>query len=208
MTACSARWITGALLWLAAAAGWPQDCGDQGPLLAPDARYVVIQNGTVKDQTTGLMWKLCAEGLSGFGCAEGAPLKMRWAAASRHAGSSRFAGYADWRLPDREELLSLLQRRCHGNDIDGVTFPNTPASPFWSATPASYYPGSAWRVHFGNGSIDYGTRKDTAYVRLVRDAAACNPVTPGSCLPDEDRLYEPHGAVEELEEGSGTEFGE
>lgn len=176
-----------------------EDCA-RGVSAMPSARYVLIQNGTVQDQATGLMWKQCAEGLSGFGCSGGEAATLGWEGAQQQGRSSRFAGYSDWRLPDREELLSLLESRCLGMDIDGVSFPNTPAGRFWTSTPASYYPGSAWRVHFVDGSIDYGTKRDRAYVRLVRDAQACTPVTPGTCLSHEDRLYEPHGSVEELED--------
>lgn len=195
-------WSICVLLCLAVAGtAAARECGDRGRANIPDARYIVIQNGTVRDQATGLMWKQCAEGLSGVGCVLGRPaMLLTWTEAQRRARNSGAGGYADWRLPDREELLSLLQRRCHGMDIDGVSFPNTPHGRFWSATPASYYPGSAWRVHFGNGNIDYGIQKESAYVRLVRDADACTPVTPGTCLSHEDRLYEPHGSVEELEE--------
>ena len=176
-----------------------QECAP-GAAQMPSARFILIQNGTVKDQLTGLMWKQCAEGLSGFGCELGEPQVLSWEWALRRGRGSGFAGHRDWRLPDREELLTLLEPRCQGMDIDGVSFPNTPAGRFWTSTPAAYYPGSAWRIHFANGGIDYGTKGDRAYVRLVRDAQACSPVTPGSCLSHEDRLYEPHGSVEELEE--------
>ncbi|MBK1724722.1 DUF1566 domain-containing protein [Thiocystis violacea] len=192
------------LILLAAPVG-ARECDEASPSDMPNARYIVIQNDTVQDQTTGLMWKQCAEGLGGVGCAQGEATTLSWKGALRRGRSSTFAGYSDWRLPDREELLSLLQRRCRGMDIDGVNFPNTPAAQFWSSTPASYYPGSAWRVHFGNGDIDYGTKGDSAYVRLVRDAQACSPVRPGTCLPHENRLYEPHGSVEELGEDTLVE---
>ncbi len=189
-----------ALLCLAASTATARDCVDSHAAGIPDARYIVIQNATVRDHTSGLMWKRCAEGLSGFGCTQGEAATSTWSWALRRARTSRYGGHADWRLPDREELLSLLQRRCHGMDIDGVSFPNTPSGRFWSATPASYYPGSAWRVHFGNGNIDYGTKEQSAHVRLVRDADACTPVTPGTCLSHEDRLYERHGSLEEIQE--------
>ncbi|MBK1716795.1 DUF1566 domain-containing protein [Thiocystis violacea] len=193
-------WLAlGAFLTAGAALG--QDCGDQGPASLPDARYVLIQNGTVKDVVTGLMWKQCVEGTGGIGCASGAPLNLGWREGSRRALGSRFAGFADWRLPDRHELLSLLQRRCHGLDIDGVIFPRTPASRFWSANPASYYPGSAWTIDFGNGDMGYGTERESAHVRLVRDAEACSPARPSTCFSHQDRLYEPHGGIEELEPG-------
>lgn len=197
----SARpWLLVACIFGLVAPADARECQDEALPDMPSPRFVVIQNGTVKDATTGLMWKQCVEGLAGIGCTRGEAAPLSWQAAMRRARTSRFGGHADWRLPDRDELMSLLQRRCHGLDIDGVAFPNTPPGRFWSATPATYYPGSAWRVHFGTGDMDYGTKRQSAYVRLVRDAHACTPVRPSTCLPHEDRLYEPHGSVEELEE--------
>ncbi|MBK5963822.1 hypothetical protein CCR95_06915 [Thiocystis minor] len=146
-----------------------QTCLDDLPVMRPDSRFVANRDGTVIDRTTGLMWKQCTEGLSGVGCVVGDALPFKWKWAVRQGRDAVFAGYSDWRLPDQTELSSLLQRRCYGLDIDAVNFPNTPPDRFWSSTPSSYYPGSAWTLHFGHGAVDYGTRRDSAYVRLVRD---------------------------------------
>jgi hypothetical protein len=153
----------------------------EGLVTVPDNRFTAHPDGTVSDRATGLMWKQCVEGLSGFGCAVGEPLQFSWKWAVSQGKSDTFAGYSDWRLPEKTELLTLVMYRCYGIDTDVVNFPNTPADRFWTATPTAYYPGSAWTIHFGNGSAGYGTKRDSALVRLVRDAAACSPVNPGSC---------------------------
>jgi hypothetical protein len=178
-----------------------QECVDSGSAPMPDPRYVPIQNGTVYDQRTGLMWKQCPEGAAGSGCTAGEPQAFKLEEAKRRAREWRFAGYADWRLPNQDELRSLLQRRCHGVDIDGVTFPRTPAGRFWSSDPATYYPDSAWTLDFGRGHLGYGTRRDAFYVRLVRDAEACSPVRPATCLPYSERRLEPHDGPEPGTEG-------
>lgn len=156
-----------------------QEC--EGPVEIPDARYLAARDGTVKDRATGLMWKQCPEGLSGVGCAVGEALAFNWNYAIDQGVDAVFAGYSDWRLPTRTELMSLLLRRCYGVDIDVANFPNTPADYFWTSTPAPYYADSAWAVHFGTGIPDYGTGRDAAYVRLVRDSAACSPANLGPC---------------------------
>lgn len=178
-----------------------EPCGSDPDAPMPDRRYIQIQDGTVLDTRTGLLWKACAEGAAGLGCADGSSDRFRWQGALHRARDSRFAGHSDWRLPSRHELLSLLQSRCYGLEIDGVNFPNTPPERFWTSTPATYYPGSAWTVHFADGSIGYGTKQDSAYVRLVRDSDACTPARPENCQSDEDRLYDPHGSVDELPPG-------
>ncbi|MGQ9660388.1 MAG: Lcl C-terminal domain-containing protein [Thermochromatium sp.] len=156
----------------------------------PDPRYIPIQNGTVYDQNTGLMWKQCPEGAAGIGCTIGEPLPLTLEEAKRRARDWHFAGYVDWRLPTLDELRSLLVRRCYGVGIDSVTFPRTPAGHFWTSDPASYYPGSAWTLDFRLGHLGYGTPRDAFYVRLVRDAEACSPVYPATCLPHGERHLE------------------
>lgn len=149
----------------------------------PDPRYILIQNGTVYDRSTGLMWKQCPEGAAGIGCTIGEPQAFKLEEVKRRAREWRFAGYADWRLPTQDELRSLLVRRCYGVGIDGVTFPRTPAGRFWTSDPATYYPDSAWTLDFRHGHLGYGTKRDVFYARLVRDADACSPEQPATCLP-------------------------
>ncbi len=174
-----ARWLL-VLPWLCVSA-MAQTCVDEIPT-TPESRFVASRDGTVTDLNTGLTWKQCVEGLSGVGCAVGDPLRFKWKSALQQGRDAVFAGYSDWRLPDQTELLSLLQRRCYGLDVDSANFPNTPPETFWSSTPSAYYDGSAWTVNFGNGAVDYRTRRDSAYVRLVRDHRACSPVNPQSCV--------------------------
>jgi hypothetical protein len=169
-----------------------QECVDWDAAPMPDPRYVSIQNGTVYDQRTGLMWKQCPEGAAGIGCAAGEPQTFKLEDAKRRAREWRFAGYADWRLPTQDELRSLLLRRCYGVGIDGVTFPRTPAGRFWTSDPATYYPDSAWTLDFRRGHLGYGTKRDAFYARLVRDAEACSPARPATCLPYSERRLESH----------------
>lgn len=156
-----------------------QDC--EGLVEIPDSRFAAVKDGTVKDRATGLMWKQCPEGLSGIGCVVGEPQSVKWERALDQGASAEFAGYTDWRLPTKGELMSLVLRRCYGVDIDVANFPNTPAERFWTATPAPFYADSAWTIHFGTGITGYGTKRDSAYVRLVRDSAGCSPANLSPC---------------------------
>jgi hypothetical protein len=63
-------------------------------------RFVVNDDGTVRDSQTGLVWQK-----------DTAPERMTWPEAQRYIqrlNESRFAGFADWRLPSTEELTSLM----------------------------------------------------------------------------------------------------
>jgi len=77
-------------------------------------------------------------------------------------------GATDWRVPNRQELLSLVNQARVQPAISVDYFPNTPGTRFWSSSP---YVGSsygAWVVNFNVGSVGYNGRDYTSAVRLVR----------------------------------------
>ena len=80
-----------------------------------------------------------------------------------------FAGHTDWRLPNKNELESIVERRCWSPAINAGVFPNTPSSRFWSSSPDAYYTYLAWSVDFGRGDVGWGNKGVSArQVRLVR----------------------------------------
>jgi hypothetical protein len=137
------------------------------------ATLVVNGNATVTDTRRGLMWQQCPEGLSGAGCATGAAtvygsyaaaLARAAAVNADPAGAGR--GHADWRVPNRNELASLVNRACEAPAIQRSAFPGTPSASFWSASPA--FAGFAWYVDFTDGSIGPGGTTGDRVLRLVR----------------------------------------
>ncbi len=151
-----------------------QDCNGSITATAPDSRYINHNNGTVTDTQTKLEWKQCSEGLTRTDCSEGTATKYSWQAALQQAqnvnNSGGFAGHRDWRLPNRNELASLVERSCYNPSINATLFPNTFISDYWSASPrTTHTPGTAWGVNFTNGEVQ-GDSMDSVdnYVRLVR----------------------------------------
>ena len=149
-----------------------QTCNDHIPATTPDTRFTDNGDGTITDKGTGLMWKKCIEGLSGFDCATGTAGEFTWKEALAQPGvvnnGGGFAGYTDWRLPNFKELTSIVERKCYDPAINLTFFPNTPSSYVWSGSAgadSSYY---AWLVGFSNGSSDYFGRNYYGRVRLVR----------------------------------------
>lgn len=149
-------------------------CYTDVPITHPSGRLVDNRNGTVTDRATGLMWKQCAEGLRGAGCTSGAAQGVKWQEALQRGANTTFAGYSDWRLPNKNELESLVERSCEDPAINVTVFPKTPLdwlgdSPFWSSSPYAGNSDSAWFVNFEFGNVDNdGYKKQTRYVRLVR----------------------------------------
>ena len=153
---------------------------NRGPSPTPTSDFVVHGNGTVTHTPTALMWKQCNEGLSGASCNIGVATKPTWYAALTAAKDSTFAGYNDWRLPNKQELESLVDDTCYLASINDTVFPGTIGTESWTST--TQYLGStgAWTVNFQivmNGSA---TKSDAAYVvaRHVRGGQAFDGVRP------------------------------
>ena len=142
------------------------------PASTPDSQLVDNGNGTVTDSATGLMWKKCSEGLSGDNCESGTLDYLTWQGALQQPGAVNnaggFAGHTDWRLPNINELVSLVEEQCYDPAINLNRFPNTPSRHAWSGSPYADFSASAWSVYFPYGYSSAGRRNNSYAVRLVR----------------------------------------
>ena len=122
----------------------------------PDSTYTDHGDGTVTDNSTGLMWQKCSLGLSDSTCATGSAQTYTWQAALAAANDNSDYGYSDWYLPDLKELASLVEEACYNPAINETIFPATIISAFyWSASPLAYTSGLAWHVYFNNGGVSF-----------------------------------------------------
>lgn len=138
---------------------------------APSSRFQKHDDGTVTDQETGLMWRVCVEGLKGKNCDKGKALEPSWGGALTYVSSLNgegFAGYKDWRLPNIRELASLLELQCAHPAINLEIFPSTPPAHVWSSSPYHFYTHYSWFVDFDSGQINTTERVKPKQLRLVR----------------------------------------
>jgi hypothetical protein len=79
-------------------------------------------------------------------------------------------GTQDWRMPDVNELLSIVDNSLSypNPTIDTVYFPNTTMSFVWSSSPNAGNSGYAWHVYFYYGYVFDNGKAYGAHVRLVR----------------------------------------
>jgi len=146
---------------------------------APTAKAELLNNGdgTVTDTETDLMWDRCLLGTTGLDCdIEGAPLSLNWPFALQQvvlSNASSHRGYSDWRLPNIQELESIIDLSREDPAFDTTAFPGSQAaSELWSST-TDTASGGAWAVWVQRGS--FGSRaKDQfeASLRLVRGGDA------------------------------------
>ena len=120
-------------------------------------------DGTVTDNVTGLMW--ASDGV-GEGCNFGD--QTGWEAAVDWAEGLNFAGQTDWRLPNRTELISLIDLGRHSPCIDSSHFPNTKSKNYWTSTTFSGTTAQAFMVVFDIGSTGAQVKTDSYYIRAVR----------------------------------------
>ena len=115
---------------------------------------------TLRDKRTGLMWQ--SSYVSG----------KKWHEALAYCqqqNSEAYAGYTDWRLPNKNELISLLNLDKASSPYSYVS--GTPSGWFWSSSTYISSPAYAWGVGFDNGYIGRGSKTggyNTNGVRCVR----------------------------------------
>ena len=153
-------------------------------------RLVDNGDGTVTDRLTGLQWekKTNLDSAPNPFDPHDADNTYTWNATGAPAdgttftdfpttlNSGRFAGQCDWRLPTRDELLTIASPgypaciTATEPRIDPVFGP-TVAFNYWSATTLAAYPGDAWNVSFAPGSVYIGGSTAANNVRAVRSGS-------------------------------------
>ncbi|MEW6039998.1 MAG: DUF1566 domain-containing protein [Elusimicrobiota bacterium] len=130
---------------------------------ASQPSYTDNGDGTITDNRTGLMW--VKDGNSA-GCNNGGTLT--WESALTFCEGLSYAGYSDWRLPNRRELMSIVDYGTYNPSINTTYFLNTQSNWYWTST--TYVPDTsyAWGVYFTNGYVGYSVRTNVVYVRPVR----------------------------------------
>lgn len=165
------RALGACLLSVCAATVWAE-CNPLLKTSFESGQVVAQDDGTLVDLHTGLMWQRCALGYSwqnGTCNRNSETAEFSWEnALVAAAAKKRFAGYQDWRLPNKNELGSLVERACFSPAIDPNLFPATEARGYWTSTPNNFNEFSAWAVNFSDGDHMSTSRANLLGVRLVR----------------------------------------
>jgi len=134
---------------------------------SPD-HLILNGDGTVTDLQSGLMWQM-----------ETAPGTYTWELALSYVqglNSEAYLGYSDWRLPNRNELQSLLDYSRSRPSIDASLVADTVSPFYWSSTTHTGNPAEAWPVDFWYGYIPCYYGKSSSFsVRAVRAGQSGSP---------------------------------
>ncbi len=127
--------------------------------------YTDNGDGTVTDQGTGLVWMRDTPDRDD----DGFPDPMGWSEAIGYCEGLEFAGHGDWRLPNIQELRSIVKYDTHDPAIDTSVF-SARSEFYWSSTSVVSDPENAWGVDFGSGydRWDFKSFKYSKYARCVR----------------------------------------
>ena len=112
----------------------------------------------VTDSATGLQWQDDAVGDT-----------MEWREAISHCEDDvSLGGHDDWRLPNINELKTIIDRSRTSPAIVSA-FEHTSSSVYWSSTTLENRHDNAWGVGFYGSYVGRGTKDNDLYVRCVRD---------------------------------------
>ncbi|MCK4824129.1 DUF1566 domain-containing protein [bacterium] len=128
-------------------------------------RFIDNKDNTVTDTKTGLTW-IKDHTILGDNFTK----TMVYEEAIESCKKLDIAGHKDWRLPTREELLTIVDLTRHSPAIYPI-FVNTKTDDwYWTSTPCVRFPGSAWLVGFSNGYVVSSVKGSYFYVRPVRSS--------------------------------------
>jgi len=132
----------------------------------PNPRFVDNGNGTVTDTLTGLMWTKDANPAAGT---------KTWQDALDYIktlNNSNYLGHNDWRLPNRSELESMVNKGQSSPDtwLNGQGFTNVQSYIYWSSSTYINNPANAWFVWMQFGYLDGNVKTSLGSVWPVRSA--------------------------------------
>lgn len=172
--------------------------GSDGDLQAGATRtYIDNGDGTITDANTGLMWEKKSDdgsvhdwddtyawGMASSPYTMDGPMVTVFLATLNDVvggGTNCFAGYCDWRMPNRKELETLIDLGAFNPAVDPAF--DTGCTPgcsvttcscvnetdsYWTSTTYQQAPPAAWVVNFTVGQIFADIKSGDYFVRAVR----------------------------------------
>jgi hypothetical protein len=132
--------------------------GQDGNYDGPGNTYIET-NGVVSDALLGIEWTRAFSGPS------------TWTAANTYCDGLDFDGKQDWRLPTRQELISIVDYGRYDPVLDVAVFDAPPTASnklFWTSRPHASSGQDHWIVNSQEGNVVGRSNILTAQVRCAR----------------------------------------
>jgi len=166
--------------------GSPIDCAGTGQdgETQSGATHSFVDNGdgTITDEVTGLMWEKHSDDDSIHDAGNTYTTADAVAVKIATLNSEQFAGHDDWRVPNRNELATLI----NFGTLSPATYPEfktacdpgctigecncTGNTTYWTSTSHHNTPDYTWYVNFSQGDFAIMQKINPARVRAVRTA--------------------------------------
>jgi len=175
-------------------AGTGQDGEIQAGVGWPDPRFADNDDGTMTDYLTGLIWASNANIMptrdpdwdTDFARNDGMVTWQHALAYVAKLNAEDYLGYSDWRMPNVNELESLVNANesLSGTWLNTQGFTNVQGNWYWSSTTKAYPSDLAWCVGIWNsGWVDCTLKSESGYVWPVRSGQCGSFDNSVICLP-------------------------
>lgn len=122
---------------------------------------VSLYGNTFIDKDTGLMWQDNSQVKNNA---------RQWEDAVAYCNSLTLEGYSEWRLPDMEELSSIVDYKRSSPAIKNGFRNIVDNGTYWSSSPDANDINSVWFVYFYDGGVGTDIKSNYNLVCCVRDS--------------------------------------
>ncbi|WP_139786637.1 DUF1566 domain-containing protein, partial [Desulfamplus magnetovallimortis] len=137
--------------------------------------YLVVKSeNIIEDRQRELEWQR-----------EDDAVTRTWEASCKYCEDLVLDGYSDWRIPDVEELSTIIDYTRVLPSIPANIFDTVTTGVYWSGSAYAYETYVGWIVSFFDGNLSYYRKNAFYYVRCVRSGAFV-PLTFSISASEED----------------------
>ena len=134
-------------------------------------RFTNLANGTIQDNLTDLIWSKDANAPGPDSCAPATT--KNWQNSLDYIkclNTNSYLGFGDWRLPNQNELSSLVNyaQLNQAAWLTGLGFTGVQAAFYWSSSTSADSTSDAWGVDMGDGDVDGDNKTYSQFVWPVR----------------------------------------
>ncbi len=143
----------------------------QSFIILSASRFRDNGDGTIYDAGTRLIWQKCIAGTSGTNCSTGNEIGFNWESAINYCQSLSLGGRGDWRLPNINELVSIIDYNFVYPAINTSYFPTKPNvnnSLYSSTSSPTATTTSSMSIDFREGILSWAWKTGPSAAYVVR----------------------------------------